>query len=63
VYSEDQKASDGNGQQIDVLDRKLEVTGNLTEAQKEKLLQIANKCPVHRSFENGIRVKTELKVN
>lgn len=62
VYADDQKASEGNGQQIDHLDRQLEIIGDeLTEAQREKLLSIANRCPVHRTFEKGIKVSTQLK--
>ena len=59
AYAHDQKAADGKGQQIDELERKLEVTGDLTDQQREKLLQIADKCPVHRTFERGIQVKTD----
>lgn len=45
---------------IDVIHRKIELIGDLTQAQKEKLLEIANKCPVHRTLTAGVQVETEL---
>ena len=32
----------------------------LTEEQRQRLLEIANKCPVHRTLENEIKVRTAL---
>lgn len=43
---------------IDVIDRTIELRGDLTTEQKEKLLEIADKCPVHRTLENRIEVRT-----
>ena len=35
--------------------------GNLDEQQRIKLLEIANKCPIHKILENTILVQTFLK--
>lgn len=45
---------------IDHLIRKIEVKGDLSKEQKEKLLEIANKCPVHRTLNSDIRIETSL---
>src|SRR5882672_2799558 len=35
---------------IDRVDREIELSGNLDEAQKQRLREIAAQCPVHRSL-------------
>src|ERR1043165_7715396 len=35
---------------LDRIDRQIELTGNLDEAQKQRLLEIAERCPVHRTL-------------
>jgi len=40
--------------------RRLELEGPLDEKQKQRLLQIANKCPVHRTLEQGVTIETLL---
>lgn len=40
--------------------RTLSFTGPLDEAQRAKLLEIAEKCPVHRTLSEGARIKTKL---
>ena len=34
--------------------------GELTAEQRQRLLELADRCPVHRTLENEIRVETEL---
>jgi uncharacterized OsmC-like protein len=46
--------------QIDVLERELTLQGALTVADKERLLQIADRCPVHRTLHNHLQVRTVL---
>ncbi len=53
-------SSDSNTK-IDVFVREIKLKGNLTEEQKQRLLQIANKCPVHKTLENTIEIKTRLR--
>ena len=46
---------------IDRIEREVELAGNLDEAQRAKLLEIANKCPVHRTLHSEIWIPTRLK--
>jgi len=46
---------------VDRIERELELIGSLDEAQRQRLLEIANRCPVHRSLESEVRVVTRLK--
>ena len=45
---------------IDHLRRIIRLEGELTDADRGKLLEIADKCPVHRTLEAGAHVTTEL---
>ena len=45
---------------IDQLRRQITLTGDLSEDQRARLLEIADKCPVHRSLEAQARIETVL---
>lgn len=44
-----------------VLHRQLAFTGNLDAEQKQRLLQIANLCPVHKILTRPIQIETEMR--
>jgi uncharacterized OsmC-like protein/alpha/beta superfamily hydrolase len=46
---------------LDQIERQIELAGALDAQQKDRLLQIANRCPVHRTLKSEIVIKTELK--
>lgn len=45
---------------VDQLERDVKLEGALTEEQRARLLEIAEKCPVHRTLHNEIHVVTRL---
>lgn len=45
---------------IDEFKRFIKVKGNLDDKQRQRLLEIANRCPVHRTLHNEVEVITEL---
>ena len=45
---------------VDQFKRSITLTGDLSEDQRQSLLEIANKCPVHRTLESEINVTTAL---
>ncbi|MEM7218596.1 MAG: bifunctional alpha/beta hydrolase/OsmC family protein [Pseudomonadota bacterium] len=47
---------DGN-RRIEVLERAIELQGPLTDDQHRRLLQIANRCPVHRTLEGDLEIR------
>lgn len=51
---------EGRTGKIDRFERTISVEGPLDEALRGKLLEIANKCPVHRTLESGAAVVTRL---
>jgi len=46
---------------LDHIDREIEFTGALDETQRAKLLEIAEKCPVHRTLSQPIGIATRLR--
>ena len=45
---------------IDRIDREIDLVGDLDEATRSRLLEIADKCPVHRTLRGEILVRTKL---
>lgn len=46
------------GAKIDQLQRTIWIDGELTAQMRERLLQIADRCPVHRTFQSSVRIVT-----
>jgi len=59
-YKDDCEHCDVNDRRLEVFDREIEISGNLDETQVSRLLEIANKCPVHRTLEASAEVRTKL---
>ncbi len=57
-HVDDCKSCNNEVNRIDVIDRSIILRGNLTDEQRQKLLEIAEKCPVHRTLENRIDIHT-----
>ena len=55
--------SDDNtkGAKIDKFERVIELEGNLDEKQKKRLMEIADRCPVHRALHGEVEISTILK--
>jgi uncharacterized OsmC-like protein len=45
---------------IDRIDRFISLTGPLTDEQRARLLEIAEKCPVHKTLTAGVSIKDYL---
>jgi len=58
VHIHDSKDFDSLGAKVSRFTRKLKISGNMNEEMKTKLLEIADKCPVHRTLHDDILVET-----
>jgi putative redox protein len=45
---------------LDHIERDIELSGALSEEQRTRLLEIANKCPAHRTLTSEIHIRTRL---
>jgi putative redox protein len=43
---------------IDRIDRTVMLEGKLSDEQRQRLMEIADKCPVHRTLESEIDIRT-----
>jgi putative redox protein len=59
-HREAAKEPGGAGGKIDVFRRTLHLRGELDPPTRERLLAIADKCPVHRTLHAEVRIETEL---
>ncbi|MEO0713934.1 MAG: bifunctional alpha/beta hydrolase/OsmC family protein [Pseudomonadota bacterium] len=48
------------GQKVDIFERQIEIQGDLDEVQRSRLLEIADRCPVHRTLHEPVVVRTQL---
>ena len=45
---------------LDQIESEITLSGALTDEQRAKLLEIAEKCPVHRTLTSEIKIRTRL---
>lgn len=60
VHAKDCEDCEKASGKIDEFRRTLSFEGNVTDAQRERLLQIADRCPVHRTLHGEVKVRTVL---
>ena len=60
THAQDCEACESPSARIDTFDREIKLTGDLDEKQIERILQIADKCPVHRTLHSETQVLTKL---
>ena len=57
-YIEDCEHCDEKDRRIERFEREIELKGDLSEEQVQRLIAIANRCPVHRTLESSAEVIT-----
>ena len=45
---------------VEILSRDIQLIGELDNEQKERLLDVASKCPIHKALAGEIQIKTQL---
>lgn len=58
IHAEDCADCGTHDSKVDRFRRVLRVTGPLDEAQRARLREIADMCPVHRTLESRVRIET-----
>ncbi len=54
-------AENGGSKKVDTFKRTIHLEGDLSAADRQKLLEIADKCPVHRTLEQSSQIETKLE--
>ena len=60
IHARDCAACETKEGMVDRLEREIELVGAVDDAQRQRLLEIANKCPVHRTLTSEISIATRL---
>lgn len=60
IHAKDCESCENQTSLIDQMTREIKLSGNLDQQQRSRLLEIANKCPVHKTLENQIQIVSKL---
>jgi putative redox protein len=60
IHAKDCVDCDTKEEQLDRIDRDIELIGDLSEDQRARLLEIADRCPVHQTLAHGLQIHTRL---
>lgn len=60
-HSEDCEDCENKSSKIDHFEREIQLKGDLEESQVSRILEIADKCPVHRTLSSKSIISTDLK--
>ena len=60
IYAADCANCETKEGKIDRIERLIELDGPLTDEQRQRLLEIADRCPVHRTLTSEILIQTRL---
>ncbi len=57
-HKTDCEGCDETPMKLDIIERDIEIIGDLTDDQRARLLQIADKCPVHKTLTGELEIRT-----
>jgi putative redox protein len=60
IHAADCEDCESGEGRIDQFERELLLVGDLSEQQRQRLLEIADRCPVHRTLHTEVKVRTSL---
>ena len=58
-HAEDCEDCESKSKFVDVIERNITLKGDLTDAQRKRLMEIADRCPVHLTMENDPKIVTK----
>ncbi len=60
IHAEDCAECETKVGMIDRIEREIELAGSLSEEQRTRLLEIAQRCPVHKTLTSEVDIRTRL---
>ncbi len=60
IHAEDCADCETREGKVDEFERRIAISGDIDAAQRERMLEIANRCPVHRTLSSEIRIRSSL---
>lgn len=60
IHAKDCEDCETREGRLDEITREITIEGDLDDAQRQRLLEIADRCPVHRTLTSEIKIRTRL---
>ncbi len=60
IYAKDCEDCESEDGYVHIIEKNLKFIGDLTEEQKQRLLEISDKCPVNKTLSNEIKIITSI---
>lgn len=60
IHAQDCSECETREGKIDRIDREIDITGDLSDEQRARLMEIADKCPVHRTLHAEVDIRTRI---
>lgn len=61
IHAKDCDDCESDKGQVDEIEVEIELNGDLTDEQRERLIEIAAKCPVHRTLASETKIRSSRK--
>lgn len=61
IHARDCQTCETEQTMVDWIERDVELMGSLDASQSRRLMEIADRCPVHRTLESKVKIQTSLK--
>jgi uncharacterized OsmC-like protein len=61
IHAEDCAVCETQEGMLDQIDSEITLIGDLSDSQRQRLMEIAERCPVHRTLLGEIQIHTRLK--
>jgi len=58
IHAQDCESCEKTDGKVDQFTREIKIIGNISDAERDRMLEIADRCPVHKTLENEIKVIT-----
>jgi len=62
-YHQDCEECEDESKKIEAFERHIELSGNLSQEQIDRIMIIADKCPVHKTLSKDVQIKTHLRIS
>jgi putative redox protein len=62
IHAKDCETCETESGRLDRIELELELDGPLDEKQRQRLMEIAEKCPIHRTLNSEVLIETTSKV-
>ena len=60
IHAADCEACESEGGMVDKIEKTIRLAGDLSDSQRQSLLRIADRCPVHKTLHNEILIESVL---